>query len=683
VITLLDEGEVAMFKHGLYEFLPSFENKSTATLVVWILLILLLLIGLLSIEGAGNAQASAYGSPLPASILTSPLATPTPPSLIEWTSPSDGMHDVPRHSSLVIHFRGAVDHVAIERGLKIEPWITGKITWRENTLIFAPDDTWEPGTTYQFSSRNGDQLLVPRGSYSIKPIVQSTNPSYGGMIDWTASLTITFSEPMDRASVEAAFSTDPPMRGTFKWKDQSLVFTPRTEWNASTAYTVVLSPTLKTAAGERPTRSPYSFKFSTVREDGQISFGDGPNVQVVDPDGRRAIQYQVYGTFVRPLTVRLYAMTTEQFLDRYSSSFRGVGPREDKHLNVSDLPLVRQWRQPITTYQQATDLILPQDVQPGLYVLTLNHPAAQSDELIVIVTHDTLVLKQAEGHIGTWASRIKGGALSDMRIRVFDRDATLLAEGQTDQQGVFITQVPIDPQPLIVIGERDGEITASGLSNEWSQNQWDWWWRPAPKLQLTRAYIYTDRPIYRPGQTVHVKVIARYDNDAVYSRIPLEWDVIVRLRDARDNVVESKTLHVNEYGTLNTSFELAEGCTLGDYHLETQIKDDVQRQVLKVEAYRKPEFEVKLQADRNNVVNEEPVSVTVDVRTYFGAPVANARVELITYARQYDGWWYGEEDTYGGAWLTIESGQLTGYTDAQGRYTIEFTPRLYSSLFNE
>ena len=217
-------------------------------------------------------------------------------------------------------------------------------------------------------------------------------------------------------------------------------------------------------------------------------------------------------------------------------------------------------------------------------------------------------MKQADGHIAAWASQIDGGPLADMRIRVFARDATLIAEGQTDAQGLFVTQVPIDPQPLIVVGERDGEITASGLSNEWMQGGWYGWWQPRPKAQTTQAYIYTDRPIYRPGQTVHVKVIARYDNDAVYSRIPLEWDVIVRLRDARDNVIETKTLHVNEYGTLDTSFDLAEGGTLGEYHIETQIKDDVQRQAFKVEEYRKPEFEVTLQADRSNIVNGDRVS---------------------------------------------------------------------------
>ena len=118
--------------------------------------------------------------------------------------------------------------------------------------------------------------------------------------------------------------------------------------------------------------------------------------------------------------------------------------------------------------------------------------------------------------------------------------------------------------------------------------------------------------------------------------------MIVRLRDARDNVIAEQTLHPNEYGTLNTSFALAEGGTLGTYHLEAQIKDDVHRQAIKVEEYHKPEYEVTVRVDRAQMVNGEAVNVTVEARTYFGAPAASVRVDLSAYRRQYEWWWYGD-----------------------------------------
>jgi uncharacterized protein YfaS (alpha-2-macroglobulin family) len=180
---------------------------------------------------------------------------------------------------------------------------------------------------------------------------------------------------------------------------------------------------------------------------------------------------------------------------------------------------------------------------------------------------------------------------------------------------------------------------------------------------------------------VHVKVFGRYDNDAIYSRIPLEWDVIVRLRDARDNVIETKTLHANEYGTLDTSFDLAAGGTLGEYHIETQIKDDVQRQAFKVEEYRKPEFEVTLQADRANIVNGDRISLTVEAKTYFGAPLPNGRLVLNQLTRSYDEWWYG-----GGlydTWNTLQAEEPLGRTDADGRWSGWIDLKVPDYLYNE
>ncbi|MGH2593002.1 MAG: MG2 domain-containing protein, partial [Anaerolineae bacterium] len=673
-----------MFKQGLFQYVPSIKSAKALIAALWVTGVLLVSIGLHSAEARTSADTTAptpLASPLteptqPA--FASPLPTPQPTPIVAAVSPRDGAVNVPPETPLTIDFRTRVDRRAIERGLAIVPQIDGKFVWDDRSVAFVPNGGWAPGVTYHISLRRGGQLSAPATtwSFSVAPFVRETTPGQNSTIDWNGAVAITFDEPMDRASVEAAFSIFPAIEGTFRWEeDTTLVFTPHDEWAAGMSYVVTLEPSLETAEGKQPLRSPFRLNFSTPVEQGPISFGYGPKVQVVNPDGRRAVQFEASGN-LRPISVRLHALTIEQFLDRYTSMFRGVGPAEDKHVRVDDLPVVGEWRHAISS-EGIDELILPSGLAGGLYVLTIEHPAARSDELIVVYTHDTLVLKQAEGHIATWASAIGGGPLADMRIRIYDRDATLMAEGQTDKQGLFVTTAPIDPQPLIVVGERDGEITVSGLSNEWEQSGWYGWWQPAPKANRTRAYIYTDRPIYRPGQTVHVKVVARYDNDAVYSRIPLEWDVIVRLRDARDNVVSAQTLHVNEYGTLNTSFDLAEGGTVGSYHVEAQIKDEVHRQAIKVEEYRKPEYEVVVRSDRGNLVQGEPVSVAVEVRTYFGAPVENARVDLATYVRAYDWYWYEGEDDAGGAWAPLES-KLSGTTDAQGRWTGQLIPKVYN-----
>ncbi|CAG0930333.1 hypothetical protein TFLX_01664 [Thermoflexales bacterium] len=662
-----------MLNPDRYQFIPPLEKRHLPFVVVWIVVVIIAaLIGSRAASAAASARSASIGW---AATPQAPRPTPTVQPLIASFSPSAGAQNVPSSTPLTIVLRAEVDRQAFERGLLITPPISGTLAWQGRTLMFKPLGGWRPGKTYRVNVIYRRQLLIPDWSFAVASLIEATSPRDNGTIDWSSPVKLTFSQAVDRASVEAAFSIEPETKGAITWKANVLTFKPVHEWVGDTSYTVSLSTSVKTNDGGRPLKDPFIFHFRTKEESGQVSFGYGPKFQVVDPSGRRAVQFAAWGNLSRPATVKLYSISLAQFLDRYTSGFRGVGPQEDKAIEVDDLKLLRTWEAPINP----PEFTLPADLTPGLYALTLEHPVSKPDELLVLYTRHTLVVKQADGDLGVWASQIDGGPLAAMRMYVYARDSKLIAEGQTDAAGLFTTQVPIDPQPLIVVGELDGEITASGLSNEWEKSGWSDWWQPRPKAQTTRSYIYTDRPIYRPGQTVQVKVMARYDNDAIYSRLPLEWDVIVRLRDARDNVIATKTLHVNEYGTLDTSFELAAGGTLGQYHIETQIKDDVQRQAFKVEEYRKPEFEVTLNVDRAQVLNDESVKLTIEARTYFGAPVADATVELQTLTRNQEWWWYGQEDS--GSWISDEPPRQVGTLDEQGRWVQPLNLHLAADRF--
>ena len=449
-----------MFQPDRYSFIPPLKKRHIPFVVLWIVVVIITaLIG----SQAASARPTVFGSPL-----QSPLPTPTPQPLIVSFSPAAGARNVQRHTPLNITFRIDLDRRAIEQGLIIDPPISGTFKWQGRTLVFTPDRGWQPDQTYRITAKYRDQILPPSWTFATRPLVKLISPRATNVANWNDPIQITFNESMDGASVEAAFSTNPEMSGAFQWKDNTLTFTPRYEWEEGRHYVITLDTSLKTAQGEQPLRMPQRLTFTTLDENGEVNFGYGPKFQVVDPAGRRAVQFSAWGTLIRPITLRLYAISLEQFLDRYTSGFRGVGPVEDKPIKTDDLTLLRTWPIPV----RAGEFTLPSDLQPGLYVATVDHPASGRDELIILFTHHTLVLKQADGHIAAWASRIDGGPLADMRLRVYARDATLIAEGQTDAQGLLTTQVPIDPQPLIVIGERDGEITASGLSNEWMQGGW-------------------------------------------------------------------------------------------------------------------------------------------------------------------------------------------------------------------
>jgi len=160
------------------------------------------------------------------------------------------------------------------------------------------------------------------------------------------------------------------------------------------------------------------------------------------------------------------------------------------------------------------------------------------------------------------------------------------------------------------------------------------------------AYLSTDRPVYRPGQKVHFKVVQR-DRTADGFRLPVGKEVTVEVRDPRGRLLDRQTLPWSGHGSASGSFELAATPPLGEYAVVagvampdtidefewgTLFPDTIGNftrgrwaQTFEVRAYRKPEYQVEVAT-----VVAESGAIDVNVKaTYFtGGPVAGAKVTL-------------------------------------------------------
>ena len=192
-----------------------------------------------------------------------------------------------------------------------------------------------------------------------------------------------------------------------------------------------------------------------------------------------------------------------------------------------------------------------------------------------------------------------------------------------------------------------------------------------------RVYLYTDRPIYRPGHDVHIRGLVRRDRDRAYS-IPTGESVRVRVEDTRGTALLSRDVRVDEFGGFDADLALPARAPLGGYGVSAQIGATSGRAWFKVAEYRKPEYAVELKAERDHYRNGDKVAVKVDARYFFGAPVTPAKVRYSVYES-----WYrsgrpafldlednGEQpEHYGGM---VAEGSL--HLDANGEGRVEFTP---------
>ena len=198
-----------------------------------------------------------------------------------------------------------------------------------------------------------------------------------------------------------------------------------------------------------------------------------------------------------------------------------------------------------------------------------------------------------------------------------------------------------------------------------------WYLRESPRELV--GYVFTDKPIYRPGHTVHLKALLRWR--ARGALLPFDaTDVEVRISDVTNKVIYRQRKKVDAFGGISADVPLGAGVALGDYSIAVLHGEDTASGGFEVQEYRKPEFEVRVTSAERFVVQGGRISATVNARYYFGQPVANARLAYVVHKQPYYSplRWSDEDEDGGGYWYgddQILEGQ--GRLNANGTVTID------------
>ncbi|MGC9332676.1 MAG: MG2 domain-containing protein, partial [Anaerolineae bacterium] len=419
----------------------------------------------------------------------------------------------------------------------------------------------------------------------------------------------------------------------------------------------------------------------------EVQFGVGPNIQVMSATGDRRLQVVFRGADMADFG--LYAVAPTEILDYYSSGPEGAGRPTHGLLLTSALTATVTWQAPLVPVEDAVaapgwmpaEVVLPPGVAEGVYLLSALPLMQENGALLVVLTQHALVAKTslaggaepgqlsgAEGiPVGTtqvvvWDTRLSDGApVESSTVRLYGAGARLLAEGQTDAQGLFQVALPDEARPVLALSEKDRDVTVCGLGYEWSEGEWRGSLQEQAVRPTYRIYVYTDRPVYHPGQTIRFKEFVRVDEDAAYSLLPQDLPVTVRLRDALDNVAATQVLTPTAFGTVYGQFELADATMSGTWHLESVAGGTMSRQPFQVQEYRKAEYAVVVDTPHTAYVQGEAISVTVEANYCFGQPVAGADVALSIYPAYVSETSAGSQQGFAAPILA-----RTGTTDGEG-----------------
>ncbi len=271
--------------------------------------------------------------------------------------------------------------------------------------------------------------------------------------------------------------------------------------------------------------------------------------------------------------------------------------------------------------------------------------------------HETLVLGQSTLVPGsTTAMRVvvrdsrDAAPLPDASVKVLMRPreggrGQVVFKGTTDERGTlgvaFTVPESAEGQQVLVVETR----SALGA---------DRFEQPVTVRREYRVLVSTDKPIYQPGQVIHIRVLALASFDL---RPAAQQPVTVVVQDGRGNTVFRKHLTASAFGVAAADFQLADELNAGAYKITAQVGNTVSEKTVTVEHYTLPKFEVALTTDHAFYRPGERVMGTLHAHYFFGKDVAQGRVRI-------EGYTY---DVTQNTAVVIE-----GQTDAQGAFTFEF-----------
>ncbi len=331
-------------------------------------------------------------------------------------------------------------------------------------------------------------------------------------------------------------------------------------------------------------------------------------------------------------------------------------------LNPSQL--VTSWREILPAMRDPEVRRIPIEISgPGMYVVEAVAPPHRA-YTVVVVSDIGLVSKAAPGQVLLYAAdRASGAPVAGCDVRVMANQRPV-ASGTTGPTGVFMASLDqVEADDIVSVARCGEQVVASDPGS--------YYLRESPRELV--GYVYTDKPIYRPGHTVHVKGLLRWRQRGALLPFDVK-EVEVRVSDVTDKVIYRQRRPVDGFGGVSADIPLGAGVALGDYSIAILQGEDTASGSFEVQEYRKPEFEVRVTPLDRFVVQGRKITATINARYYFGQPVANGKVTYTAHKQPYYSplrWSDDEDDAGGGYWFgddqVVES---TARLDANGTATI-------------
>ena len=619
---------------------------------------------------------------------------------VDGISPAHNSKFVEPDRAIVVTFNQPMDRASVERGLRFRITNLGP-TGREAEIIrglyAGPDDrdvpvalTWsDDGTVVTLTPlrpllRSSRYTVIARagmlGATGVAtpaeriatfttldwPRLIRTEPRHGSQtaLPWR-NIAFTYNNPLDPSSVEGRISVsgvDPDDVSVWAYYDRVVIDAPLEH---STQYTVTIAGGIRDRGGaplppyELPftTRAPAPPRLPGRSMDLSIPSWFATYSATTEPElffravNAPTVHFQLY-----PLTDgEARMLLAREYIDIWRSVQIENTDRKRRVWNpfLPSQTRLREWT--VQTSEEdryvgrlySTSLADGAPLPKGSYVVFADSNLGSRRKALMFSVVDTAIItKQSHDQVIAWVLDYDTGEpLDGIDVEHASYAGTRYLQGTTltDADGLADLHIPNARWGRYLLRlDDDGRFGVA--STKWQQGS-EPWKLTVPFSSSTfdlLAHVYTERPIYRTGETVSYKAVVRRDDDATYSLPrPSETFTIV-VTDSKFRELSSTTTVVNEFGTLEGEFVIPEGGATGTYSIRLYGSEgrrylgpapgQITSTTFTVEQFRVPEFRVRVETPEEHYIDGEQIPVETTAEFYFGGGVEGATVDWAVLA---------------------------------------------------
>lgn len=439
-----------------------------------------------------------------------------------------------------------------------------------------------------------------------------------------------------------------------------------------TNYKVELSSAIQDRWGQ-PLSESFALNFTTPPLPPMLTVYPFYTTIFVKPDAptlqASAVNVPSVETTVESLALQDYFALRNSY-----EALKAYQPKEaNVHEQTFDLPRSRQTPLELRLAGENASLAT------GAYYVNVVAPDKTSLNApnFIVVSRVNLTFKRSAQEALVWALDLDSHApVKNAAVTIYDNVGSALGSGVTDSNGLWQGAIEPNQELVYAVVGAPGEENFGLAASDWNAgfDAWNFGYIQNVEASRLKVYLYSDRPIYRPGQTVYFRGVARQGFNGRY-QLPALNEIPLTANDETGAQIAAINVNLSPYGAFNGEIKLAEDAAPGYYSIQNSTYGAYL--YFQVAEYRKPEIDLSVNFPRSAIQNGDLTSAVADAHYFFGAPAGDIDVAWQMYAEpayfSIPGYQTGLIDTSwhaSSAPSTHLESEESGKTDAQGKLSI-------------